>query len=637
MFCGIIALIIVNFDEFFKDGLSMKKNNLSLKSILFPISIIAIILFSVLFLLVGTRNSSQASPPMIAGVSFQGEYKIGDGEWHTVTQGEHIPANQGDVTLRGIFLIHNPETDEALGPLSKNNTVNLYFNHIGGTAILPSGGKIIFDAENDMLGEDACAIMWGSVSSTGDQPLTIVLHNPHRYGNANAIDEFFEHMSIAPGVHHESMMLEQGETERTIGILILIISIVILGIAAFSTIIHIKYSKVLWLDGLMFFFAGGYFMFDAFAVSIWNEANIFNTRALGLCMMFYMLFGQALVATQLENKAKKVGTVAVSLSAVSILTCIAVSFFDDIKFYDTWVWWLSLEVAVALTLIICQSISFRKATTAKKTLYLVGISTLFTFVLDFTATGIGWWQGGNASKIMFLAVFIFILTIVLRIVPSHINAADKARVLEAEKQALKLELQESRISIMLSQMQPHFIFNTLNTIYHLCEFNPELARSTINSFSKYLRNNINNLECRELIHFDKEISFVKSYLDIEKVRFDEELQITFDLTVTNFMLPALTVQPIVENAVKHGTSKKEGISTLCISTRETGTCYEIEIRDTGVGFDTKLPIDEHKHIGISNIRQRLKHLCNGTLTIESTIGQGTTAIIQIPKKEVESI
>ena len=151
------------------------------------------------------------------------------------------------------------------------------------------------------------------------------------------------------------------------------------------------------------------------------------------------------------------------------------------------------------------------------------------------------------------------------------------------------------------------------------------------------RNNINNLDCRELIHFDKEISFVKSYLDIEKVRFDEELQITFDLTVTNFMLPALTVQPIVENAVKHGTSKKEGISTLCISTRETGTCYEIEIRDTGVGFDTKLPIDEHKHIGISNIRQRLKHLCNGTLTIESTIGQGTTAIIQIPKKEVESI
>ena len=573
---------------------------------------------------------------MIAGVSFQGEYKIGDGEWHTYTNDVHIPADKGDVTLQGIFLMHNPETDEAIGPLPKNITVNLYFNHIGGTTFLPGGGKIVFDAENDLLDEDACASMWGSVPSMGDQPLTIVLHNPHRYGNANAIDEFFEHMSIAPGVYHESMMLEQGEAERTIGTLILIISIVILGIAAFSSIIHIKYSKIIWLIGLMSFFAGGYFMFDAFAVSIWNEPNIFNTRALGLCMMFYMLFGTVLVVMQLKSKAKKVGIIAVFLSAVAVLTCIAVSLFSDFKFYDTWIWWSVIEAVVALILIICQCVSFKKSTNAKKFLYFVGISTLFTFILDFLATGLGWWEGGYASKIVFLAVFIIALVVVLRIVPSHINAAEKARKLEAEKQALKLELQESRISIMLSQMQPHFIFNTLNTIYHLCEIDPELARITIHSFSKYLRNNIDNLDCRELIHFDKEMSFVRSYLDIEKVRFDDELQITFDLPVTNFHLPVLTVQPIVENAVKHGTSKKEGISTLCISTRETDTCYEIEIRDTGVGFDTNRPIDEHKHIGISNIRQRLEHLCNGTLTIESTIGQGTTVIIQIPKQE-ESI
>ena len=609
----------------------------SLKSTLFPTLIVALLLFSLSFLLVGNRNSMQASSPMIAGVSFQGEYKIGDGEWHTVSKGEHIPANQGDITLHGIFLMINPQTGEAIGPLSQNNAVNLYFNHIGGTAFLPGGGKIVFDAENDMLGEDACACMWGSVPSMGDQPLTIVLHNPHRYGNANAIDEFFEHMSIAPGVYHESMMLKQGETERTVGSLILVISIVILGIAAFSSIIHIKYSKEIWLIGLMSSFAGGYFVFNAFAVSIWSEPNIFNTRILGLCMMFYMLFGTMLIVTQTKNISKNVGMVAVFLSAVFTFTCIAVSFLSDIKFYDTWVWWAIMEAAVALTLIICQCVNFRRSTNAEKFLYFVGISTLVTFILDLLATGFGWWEGGFASKIAFLAVLIIALVVVLRIVPSHINAAEKARELELEKQALKLELQESRISIMLSQMQPHFIFNTLNTIYHLCEIDPEIARNTINSFSNYLRNNIDNIDRRELIYFDKEMSFVKSYLDIEKVRFDDELQITFDLPVTNFKLPVLTVQPIVENAVKHGTSKKEGISTLCISTRETDNCYEIEIRDTGAGFDTNLPIDEHKHVGISNIRQRLKHLCNGTLTIESTIGEGTTAIIQIPKTEEEDI
>jgi LytS/YehU family sensor histidine kinase len=187
---------------------------------------------------------------------------------------------------------------------------------------------------------------------------------------------------------------------------------------------------------------------------------------------------------------------------------------------------------------------------------------------------------------------------------------------------------------MLSQMQPHFIFNTLNTIYHLCEIDPEIARSTINSFSAYLRNNIDNLECSEMIHFDKEMSFVKAYLDIEKVRFDDELQITFDTAVTNFKLPVLTVQPIVENAIKHGTSKKKGVSELYISTRETDTCYEIEIRDTGVGFDTTVySRDDQKHVGIRNVRQRLQNLCDGTLIIESVIGEGTTAVIKIPKKE----
>ena len=597
-------------------------------------AIIAMLLFSAVFLWVGARNSTQAEMPTIAGVSFEGEYKIGEGEWMPLTKGEQIPADKGDVTLRGIFIRRNPETGEPIGPISAGSKVNLYFNHIGGTAILPGGGKIIFDAENEIIGEDACAVMWGSVPTTGENPITIILHNPHRFGNKNAINDFFEHMSIAPGIYFDNMMLEKGDSERNLGSLIFIISMVIIGISAFSTIIHIKYSKEMWLIGLMSFFASGYFMFNAFAVSIWNDSIIFNTRALGLCIMFYTLFSTILIVTQLENRTKKIGAIAVFVSAIFLLSCIAISFFNNIKFFDTWFWWALIEAAVALILIVCQIISFRKATNAKKIFYTAGIITLITFLADFIATGIGFWEGGFLSKIVFVAVFIMALVIVLRIIPAHINAAFKARELEAEKQALKLELQESRISIMLSQMQPHFIFNTLNTIYHLCEIDPEIARSTINSFSKYLRNNIDNLTRSEMIYFEKEMSFVKAYLDIEKVRFDDELQIEFDIAATNFKIPVLTVQPIVENAVKHGTSKKEGVSSLYISTRETDACYEITIRDTGIGFDPNhQPCDEHKHIGISNVRQRLENLCEGTLTIESTIGEGTTAIIRIPKKE----
>ena len=604
------------------------------KGAIFSAAVVAILLFSVLFLWVGARNSAQSQDPILATVSFQGEYKIGEGEWQPFTEGTHIPAGKEDVTLQGIFLMHNPTTGEVIGPLPQTVTVNLYFNHIGGTAILPGGKKIVFDAENEQLGEDACAAMWGSLPSTSDKPITIILHNPHDFGNVNAIDDFFAHLSIAPAFYHQSMMLEQGSLERNVGSLVLLIAMLILGIAAFSSIIHIKYSKEMWLIGLMSLFAGGYFLFNAFAVSLWHEPNILNTRALGLCMMLYMLFATALIVTQLKNNPKRVGFFAVCASTLSVLCCIIISFSSQVKFYDTWLWWALVQIVVILILIVCQALNFRNASNAKRLFYVLGILTLLTFIVDVIASALGFWQGGLVSKAAFLAVLGISLIIVLRIIPSHINAAAKARELEAEKQALRLELQESRISIMLSQMQPHFIFNTLNTIYHLCEIDPEVARSTINSFSTYLRNNIDNLERSEMIHFEKEMSFVKAYLDIEKVRFDDELQITFDTAVTNFKLPVLSVQPIVENAIKHGTSKKKGVSTLCISTRETDTHYEIEIRDTGVGFDTaQYASDEQKHIGIRNVRQRLAHLCDGTLTIESVIGEGTTALIKIPKKE----
>lgn len=607
------------------------------KTSFLALAIVIILLFSLTFLWIGNRDSAQAKKPLIAGVSFQGEYQIGDGEWLPVTKGEHIPANSGDVTLRGIFLMHNPETGEVVGPLSVGSTVNLYFNHIGGTVILPNAGKIIFDAENEILGEDACAAMWGTVPSMGTTPITIILHNPHGFGNANAVDELFENMSIAPGIYLESTMLERGAFQRSIGSLVFIISLVILGISAFATIIHIKYSKVMWLIGLTSFFAGGYFLFDSFAVSFWNDSNILNTRILGLCMMFYMLFGSTIISMQLKRKVKTVGAVATVISATAIFACIAFSFSDAVKFYDTWLWWALAQACVSIVLIVCQCVSLPRSNNTEKFIYSLGTSISLAFLTDLVATGCGWWEGGLVSKAVFLAVFAIALIVVLRIIPSHINAAVKARALEAEKQALKLELQESRISIMLSQMQPHFIFNTLNTIYHLCEIDPDVARSTINSFSQYLRNNIDNLERSEMIHFDKEMSFVKAYLDIEKVRFDDELQITFDTAVTNFKLPVLTVQPIVENAVKHGTSKKQGVSSLYISTRETADAYEIVIRDTGAGFDVDhLPDNEHKHIGISSVRQRLTNLCNGTLSIESTVGEGTTAIIRIPKKEGQS-
>lgn len=615
----------------------MKKSILkqeSKKTFIITASIIALFILSVFFLWIGTRNSTQASPPIIIDISFQGEYKIGDRDWQKIIEGEHISSTQGDVILRGIFQMHDPTNNEPLGPLFADLPVHLYFNHIGGYAILPGEKIFQFDTEHDLFGEDACAVMWSAVPSSGETPITIVLHNPHLFGNENAIDEFLDNMSAAEGIFLESAMLAKGEPQRNVGLTILIISFIILGISAFSTIIHVKKFKEMWLIGLISFFAGGYLLFDAFAVSIWNNSYIMNTRALGLCMMFYMLFGSMLIVSLLKDSIKTVGSVTTLVSGIVMLCCVLLSIFDIVKFFDTWLWWAISEIAVVIILIVCLIFNYHRVAVSERKLQIFGILFLTSFPLDVLATRFGLWEGGLISKFVFFAFFIMALVVVLLVIPSHINAAVRAIELEAEQQLLKRELQENRISIMLSQMKPHFIFNTLNTIYHLCDLDPAKAKSTISSFSTYLRNNINNLGQSEMIYFEKELSFVNAYLDIEKVRFDDELLITYDIGASNFKVPVLTVQPIVENAVKHGTSKKEGISNLYISTRETEAFYEIEIRDTGVGFDSSIqPDDGRKHIGISNVRQRLETLCNGTLTIESTLGVGTTALIKIPKTE----
>ena len=129
----------------------------------------------------------------------------------------------------------------------------------------------------------------------------------------------------------------------------------------------------------------------------------------------------------------------------------------------------------------------------------------------------------------------------------------------------------------------------------------------------------------------QEMEHVHHYISIEKVRFPD-MTFSFEMNAEDFRLPALTVQPLVENAIKHGLMKLERGGTIRVISRETDTDYCICVEDDGVGFDTEKLPDEKKHIGIRNIRDRLKVMVGGTLEIESTPGVGTKVLITIPKE-----
>lgn len=195
------------------------------------------------------------------------------------------------------------------------------------------------------------------------------------------------------------------------------------------------------------------------------------------------------------------------------------------------------------------------------------------------------------------------------------------------------EAAELRISIMLSQIAPHFIYNTLSSIQQLCRKNPALAEETIGEFALYLRGNLDSLSETEPIPFEREFEHVQSYLAIEQKRFGDRIRVEYQIDEEDFMIPALALQPLVENAVKHGLCKKDGGGTLRITTERKGNEVYITVQDNGIGFNMEeISATDTIHVGISNVESRVRSMCGGSLTINSKEGQGTIVIITLPQK-----
>lgn len=234
---------------------------------------------------------------------------------------------------------------------------------------------------------------------------------------------------------------------------------------------------------------------------------------------------------------------------------------------------------------------------------------------------------GNSSGLLFTLTAFLIYTIVTGIHKIREYKNQEQRFMEQEE-----ELASNRIMIMMSQIQPHFLYNSLNSIYYLCKKDPEAARQAISDFSDYLRGNLESLKRTTPIPFETELEHIKVYLALEKMRFDEELNIVYDIETTAFSVPALTVQPLVENAVKHGVGKALNGGTVTIKTKEYQEYFEVRICDDGVGYNQKAMKEDGKtHIGIENVRKRLWKMSRATLEIVGEEGKGTTAVIRLPK------
>ena len=401
--------------------------------------ILLLLLLAVLLMWFINANSTQAINAMVAQVRFYGEYRIGDGPWQEFVEGKHIPATKGDVTLRGNIHMLTPD-GEYVGIYRGDLPVAFYTNHISLTFYEGENGPYMIDMENPLYGDSACGEGWTAHLLTGgsEEPIEILIHNPHSFGNETAIDEMLSNLALWSGIDFERDMMASGQTQRNPGLFFVIVALILLGSALFSALLHIPNSRTICLLGATILSAGIYLAYSASGISFWSELIAVNTSLLGFSMMFYMLFVAGII-TWLLKRTKRVGCMTTAALGVMNGVYFILPVLTQLRFYDIWLPWTITQSAANGVLLFCLVKECLSAGKKERWIY-AGLGLLvLAFEVDVIATAAGFWVGGLISRYVFFILFVAALFVVLRFIPQSISTAEKAKELELQRSRLEAE------------------------------------------------------------------------------------------------------------------------------------------------------------------------------------------------------
>ena len=590
------------------------------------VAIIMPILLAVICLLLVVKNDNQASMPIPGNLTFTGTFSYDGENWYTYNENSDISALNGDITVKGNFDMDIPE----------GAILNFYCNHIG-VSMYVNNEQVYMDAPTEIknygidLMPSMCGKRWEQIlcpAITSEDKVEFHFINYHNYGNKEAYKELLSSCHIAPldKAIMETYLKPYIKPFEMIGITFLIVGMMLLGSSVYAGVLKSQIANRLFKTGLMTVFMGGYTLLDMMMVYFSDELLVVRTYGGQLCLMLGVYFVGILLCDTIKEKNRKIAELVMGISGIINMLIIAVVISGKILLYDTKIVWEFSQCIVSLILIILCVSECKKEKTIRIELIAYVLINI-AFLLDFIEVGYHMYYSGLCIKSTFMAMLIVFLLLGARQVVMDHQASIKNK-------AIKEELENSRITVMLSQIQPHFLYNSLTSVMDLCDNNPKEAKAAIADFADYLRGNLASLKTENLISFSTELEHIQKYLRLEKLRFMDELQIVYDIQSKDFMLPALSVQPLVENAVKHGVGQKVGGGTVSIHTTETENEYIIRVTDDGVGFtEEDYANDDGTHVGLENIRKRLDMMINAKLKIESKKGEGTIACILIPKKE----
>lgn len=257
----------------------------------------------------------------------------------------------------------------------------------------------------------------------------------------------------------------------------------------------------------------------------------------------------------------------------------------------------------------------------------IEVAGFATFALSLTAQVVlTVMKSASSSVIVTVGLFIYVVCLTSS---SYASAYLKL----AEKRRLEKALSENKTRLLMNQIRPHFLYNALGAIRMTIKTDPEKAYDLTYDLTKFMRANIDAYTASELIPFSSELELIKAYVRIEKARFGNKLNVQYDIDTDSFFALPLSVQPIIENAIKHGIYSRDSGGTVRLSVLKENGCVVVKITDDGVGFDPEVVDGKEGSVGLSNVRYRFEQILGAKMLIESAPDAGTRVSVTIPSDD----
>ena len=545
--------------------------------------------------------------------------------WQPVGTGEELHKQRSDVAIRGHFNLD----------IMEGWILNLDFLHM--QMALWVNGEFVTSYARDFheIRPEWCTDIWMCFEMPAISTEDLVefrLYSLHPSGaRIGAYEKVLSSIMLGEPFFVYQHISAQNALNHNFGLTLMIIGIVLFCIAFVALWMKSPLQKIMMYTALFAFGEGLFWLADAAEISHYiNNSIVFFSvgRYVSRMLCIYALLST--MAELVNGKAQIIAQTAAYSNGLLCIGYLILNLAGGVTFCESEQIWYGLEVLLLLVGFGCCLWAFKHVQKSVwQILRLLTLGIAFVSLLcDFGTLLFGWHTEMELSKwVCGLVAALHAAALLVQLPGSY------AAIRRAEK--LSEELHNSHIVLAMSQIRTHFVFNVLNAISGLCKSDPEQADMQIVLFSRYLRNNIDIMQEDHPIPFEKELEHMHNYVDLEQLRFGEKIILDENYEYVNFVIPSLVMQPLVENAIKHGLLPKAGGGVIRVNTSRRGDGVLIEIADNGIGFDTSKNVDSAS-VGLSNVRFRVEKMMNGRMQVESTPNVGTLVRLWLPLGKEES-